>query len=139
MSKEKAKTTLDVVKYMGENVFPKSFLELDKLFGLKLLLDCGHEGLITESKATVGLTAKFGKTVKRYIELTDKGLDLFAENYRPEINEKDVFFTPEGEPNFYYLHTKKGWVARIQMNGEFTVQTQTEIITEICNLLETKI
>lgn len=67
----------DIIKYLGEGIFPQPFSEIDKLFDFDEVLQLAKEGLIQESKAAIGTNPAALKRVKRYIELSEKGWELY--------------------------------------------------------------
>ena len=65
-----------VIRWLGQSVFPQPFHELDKIFGLEILVELAKKGLIVRSQAHVSFSSRFITTArpsKRYVELSDKG------------------------------------------------------------------
>lgn len=67
------------IKHMGENIFPQSFKELEKLFDFDVILSAAKNGLIQESHIQTGTSPGRMRPLKEYIELSEKGWEKYEE------------------------------------------------------------
>jgi len=76
---EKEPTSLQdgVIRWLGECIFPQPFSELDKKYGLEILLKMANQGLIIKSNASVGLSPLKMKNIGGYVELSEKGWEEY--------------------------------------------------------------
>lgn len=82
----------DLIIWLGECVVPQHFDELDKKFGLNLLVEMAKSGLIVRSVSTSSFNIRYITTAKpkgRFIELSDKGWELYEDLRKSKPDHQD--------------------------------------------------